>query len=130
MQYKPRLDQPRETPPVGSGNVLTTPQIRYCTAQSIRLDAAKDALNQYDDSPSISSIRSWRTTTAVVAISRYRKGRWKVLTQRGREIPIRRYLAQGRQLFAPSTSVKTLRRRSAVHQRHLHSHDQARAPGD
>lgn len=39
-----------ETPPVGTGLVLSQPQIRYCSAESIRLDAAKEALNSYNDS--------------------------------------------------------------------------------
>lgn len=39
-----------EIPPVGEGNVLSVPQIRYCTAQSIRIDAAREILDRYDDS--------------------------------------------------------------------------------
>ena len=36
-------------PPVGSGNTLTSPQLRYCTAENIRLDAAKTVINSYSD---------------------------------------------------------------------------------
>jgi len=39
-----------ERPPVGTGNVLGAPQIRYCVAEDIRLDAAKNVINQYNDS--------------------------------------------------------------------------------
>lgn len=38
-----------ERPPVGSGNVLSTPQIRYCVAEDIRLDATKNVINYYND---------------------------------------------------------------------------------
>jgi hypothetical protein len=38
-----------ERPPVGSGNVLTSAQIRYCVAEKIRLDAAEGAVNNYID---------------------------------------------------------------------------------
>ena len=36
-------------PPVGKGLVLETSQIRYCLAEDIRLDAAKSAVNNYND---------------------------------------------------------------------------------
>jgi hypothetical protein len=40
----PAIETP---PPVGTGIVLSTDQIRYCLAEGIRLDAARGALNQY-----------------------------------------------------------------------------------
>lgn len=39
-----------ERPPVGTGYVLSMPQIRYCVAEEIRLDAAKSVINQSTDS--------------------------------------------------------------------------------
>lgn len=36
-------------PPVGSGLSLTMPQLRYCTAENIRLDAAKVVISSYSD---------------------------------------------------------------------------------
>lgn len=36
-----------EKPPVGTDLVLSVPQIRYCVAEDIRLDAAKGAINNY-----------------------------------------------------------------------------------
>ena len=38
-----------ERPPVGTNNVLTSAQLRYCVAEEIRLDAAKGAINNYND---------------------------------------------------------------------------------
>jgi len=92
-----------ETPPVGSGNVLTTPQIRYCTAQSIRLDAAKDALNQYDDSQIDRFNSLVADYNSRCSNFRYRKG---ALESARSEVERFRsdYLLQGRQLFASSTS--------------------------
>lgn len=37
-------------PPVGQGLVLSREQIRYCLAEDIRIDAAKSAVNNYNDS--------------------------------------------------------------------------------
>ena len=37
-----------ERPPVGTNNVLTSAQLRYCAAEEIRLDAAKGAINNYN----------------------------------------------------------------------------------
>lgn len=49
----PAVEQPRrpteEPPPVGYGLSLTMPQLRYCTAENIRLDAAKAVINSYSD---------------------------------------------------------------------------------
>lgn len=92
-----------ETPPVGSGNVLTTPQIRYCTAQSIRLDAAKDALNQYDDSQIDRFNSLVADYNSRCSNFRYRKG---ALESARSEVERFRsdYLAQGRQLFTTSTT--------------------------
>ena len=92
-----------ETPPVGSGNVLTAPQIRYCTAQGIRLDAAKDALNQYDDSHIDRFNSLVADYNSRCSNFRYRKG---VLESARSDVERFRsdYLVQGRQLFAPSTS--------------------------
>lgn len=39
-----------ETPPGGSSNVLTAPQIRYCLAEDIRIESSKAAINNYLDS--------------------------------------------------------------------------------
>lgn len=38
-----------ERPPVGTNNVLTSAQLRYCVAEKIRLDAAEGAINNYND---------------------------------------------------------------------------------
>ena len=38
-----------ERPPVGTNNVLTSAQLRYCVAEEIRLDAAKGVINNYND---------------------------------------------------------------------------------
>jgi hypothetical protein len=55
--WEPPVAQPQSSsrpsedkPPVGSNNVLTTAQIRYCLAEDIRLDAAKAIINSYRDS--------------------------------------------------------------------------------
>jgi peptidoglycan hydrolase-like protein with peptidoglycan-binding domain len=39
-----------EAPPVGQGHSLSIPQIRYCLAEDIRLDGARGAVNNYNDS--------------------------------------------------------------------------------
>lgn len=39
-----------EMPPVGRDHVLGAAQIRYCLAEDIRMEAAKDSLNSYADS--------------------------------------------------------------------------------
>lgn len=39
-----------ELPPVGSNNVLSGAQLRYCLAEDIRLESAKAAVNNYIDS--------------------------------------------------------------------------------
>lgn len=42
--------RPSETPPpVGNGLSLSMPQLRYCTAEKIRLDAANGVINSYSD---------------------------------------------------------------------------------
>ena len=38
-----------EQPPVGDGLTHTMPQLRYCAAENIRLDAAKTVINSYSD---------------------------------------------------------------------------------
>ncbi len=38
-----------ERPPVGTNNVLTSAQLRYCVAEKIRLDAAEGAISNYND---------------------------------------------------------------------------------
>ncbi len=38
-----------ESPPVGNGLSLSMPQLRYCTAENIRLDAAKVVISSYSD---------------------------------------------------------------------------------
>ncbi len=38
-----------EKPPVGTNNVLTSAQLRYCVAEDIRLEAAKGVINNYND---------------------------------------------------------------------------------
>ena len=38
-----------EPPPVGNGLSLSMPQLRYCTAENIRLDAAKVVISSYSD---------------------------------------------------------------------------------
>ena len=38
-----------ERPPVGTNNVLTSAQLRYCVAEKIRLDAAKGVIDNYND---------------------------------------------------------------------------------
>lgn len=45
-----RSDRPNEEPPpVGNGLSLSMPQLRYCTAENIRLDAAKAVISSYSD---------------------------------------------------------------------------------
>jgi hypothetical protein len=39
-----------ELPPVGTNNVLSSAQLRYCLAEDIRLESAKTAVNNYIDS--------------------------------------------------------------------------------
>lgn len=39
-----------ELPPVGTNNVLSSAQLRYCLAEDIRLESAKAAVNNYIDS--------------------------------------------------------------------------------
>lgn len=42
--------RPLETPPpVGNGLSLSMPQLRYCSAENIRLEAAKGVINSYSD---------------------------------------------------------------------------------
>jgi len=41
---------PEELPPVGTNTVLSSPQLRYCLAEDIRLESAKAAVNNYIDS--------------------------------------------------------------------------------
>ncbi len=38
-----------ERPPVGTNNVLTSAQLRYCVAEKIRLDAAEGAISNYNE---------------------------------------------------------------------------------
>lgn len=92
-----------EIPPVGSGNVLAAPQIRYCTAQSIRLDAAKDALNQYDQSHIDRFNALVEDYNSRCGNFQYRKG---LLESSRSEVERFRseYQVQGRQLFAPLNS--------------------------
>lgn len=92
-----------EPPPVGTGNVLTSPQIRYCTAQSIRLDAAKEAVNQYNDSDIDRFNALVADYNSRCSNFRYRQG---ALESARSEVERFRsdYLAQGRQLFAPSSA--------------------------
>jgi len=46
----PAPSRPSEDkPPVGTNNVLTSAQLRYCVAEEIRLDAAKGVINNYND---------------------------------------------------------------------------------
>ena len=48
---KKKASSPQEsTPPIGQNNLLSIPQIRYCLAEDIRMDAAKAVLNNYSDS--------------------------------------------------------------------------------
>jgi len=92
-----------ETPPVGSGNVLTSPQIRYCTAQNIRLDAANEAVNQYNDSDIDRFNALVADYNSRCSNFRYRKG---ALESARSEVERFRsdYQAQGRQLFALSSA--------------------------
>ncbi len=92
-----------ETPPVGSGSVLTAPQIRYCTAENIRLDAAKEVVNQYNDSDIDRFNALVADYNSRCSNFRYRKG---ALESARSEVERFRsdYVAQGRQRFAPSTA--------------------------
>lgn len=92
-----------ETPPVGSGSVLTAPQIRYCTAENIRLDAAKEVVNQYNDSDIDRFNALVADYNSRCSNFRYRKG---ALENARSEVERFRsdYVAQGRQRFAPSTA--------------------------
>ena len=96
-----------ETPPVGSGSVLTSPQIRYCTAENIRLDAAKEVINQYNDS----DIDRFNALVADYNVRcsdfRYRKGTLE--TARSEVERFRSdYVAQGKQRFASSTALPSV----------------------
>ncbi len=92
-----------ETPPVGSGKILTAPQIRYCTAESIRLDAAKEVINQYNDSDIDRFNALVADYNSRCVDYQYRKG---VLETARREVERFRsdYVVQGRQRFASSTA--------------------------
>lgn len=92
-----------ETPPVGSGSVLTAPQIRYCTAENIRLDAANEVVNQYNDSDIDRFNALVADYNSRCSNFRYRKG---ALESARSEVERFRsdYVAQGRQRFAPSTA--------------------------
>lgn len=92
-----------ETPPVGSGSVLTAPQIRYCTAENIRLDAAKEVINQYNDSDIDRFNALVADYNSRCSNFRYRKG---ALESARSEVERFRsdYVAQGRQRFAPSNA--------------------------
>jgi hypothetical protein len=96
-----------ETPPVGSGSVLTAPQIRYCTAESIRLDAANEAINQYNDS----DVDRFNTLVADYnsrcSNFRYREGALEIARS---EVERFRsdYVAQGRQRFATSNDLPSV----------------------
>ncbi len=90
-----------ETPPVGTGNVLTAPQISYCKAQNIRLDAAKNVVNQYSELDINRFDALIEDYNSRCSNFRYRKGAMESahsMVERFRSD----YLAQGRQLFAPS----------------------------
>ena len=92
-----------ETPPVGSGSVLTAPQIRYCTAESIRLDAAKNVTNQHNDSDIDRFNALVADYNSRCSNFRYRKG--DLETARSEVERFRSdYVAQGRQRFASSTA--------------------------
>ena len=92
-----------ETPPVGSGSVLTAPQIRYCTAENIRLDAAKEVINQFNDSDIDRFNAIVADYNSRCSNFRYRKGALE--TARNEVERFRSdYVAQGRQRFASSTA--------------------------
>ena len=53
QQPSPAIEEPRrpteEPPPVGNGLTLTMPQLRYCTAENIRLTAARPIIKSDND---------------------------------------------------------------------------------
>ena len=90
-----------DTPPVARGNVLTLPQIAYCTAQSIRLDAAKEAVNKYSDSDVDRFNALVDDYNSRCGNFQYREGALesaRIEVERFRSD----YFTQGRLLFAPS----------------------------
>lgn len=91
-----------ETPPVGTGLVLSQPQIRYCSAESIRLDAAKEALNAYNDSDVNRFNALVADYNSRCSSFRYRSGS---LESARSEVERYRaeYEAEGRKIFASST---------------------------
>ena len=101
-----------ERPPVGSGNVLGTPQIRYCVAEDIRLDAAKSVINQYNDS----DIERFNALVADYnsrcSNFRYRRGALE-----GAKSDVERYRSEiateGRSRFARSTPTPRTQKPSA-----------------
>lgn len=91
-----------ETPPVGTGLVLSQPQIRYCSAESIRLDAAKEAMNPYNDSDVNRFNALVADYNSRCSSFRYRSGS---LESARSEVERYRteYEAQGRKIFSSST---------------------------
>lgn len=95
---------PQESmPPVGQDLVFSTPQIRYCLAEDIRIEGTKSALNNYIDSDVDSFNAMVADYNSRCGSFRYRSG---ALESARRDIePYRSQLqAEGRNRFArPST---------------------------
>ena len=102
-----------DLPPVGSGLVLTTPQVRYCVSENVRLDA----LNQVVDPYNRARVDLYNTLindyNSRCSNYKYRSG---VLESVKKEAEARRFLLEqeGRSFFdppakesVPSTSIST-----------------------
>lgn len=92
-----------EKPPVGTDLVLSVPQIRYCVAEDIRLDAAKGVINNYVEAEVDRFNAMVADYNSRCGSYRYRRGALE--SARGDIEPYRSQLqAEGRSRFArPST---------------------------
>lgn len=96
-----------ETPLVGSSSVLTASQIRYCTAESIRLDAAKEVINQYNDSDVDRFNALVADYNSRCSNFRYQKGNLEIVRSEVERFRSE-YMAQGRQRFAISNVLPSV----------------------
>ena len=94
-------------PPVGQNTVLSTAQIRYCLAEDIRMDGAKAAVNNYNDSDVDRFNAMVADYNSRCGSYRYRRGALE--SARGDIEPYRSQLqAEGRNRFARSPSSGSL----------------------
>ena len=96
-----------ETPPIGNGNILTSPQIRYCKAESIRLDAAKYVINQYKNSDIDRFNALVADYNSRCSDYRYRKGAMETASNEVEKFRSD-YVTQGRQRFTSSTDRQSV----------------------